>query len=59
MAKTSEATVLKELQDIKRLLVLALIENDVSQDKIANALDVNQSTVSRLISLTKKKSTTK
>lgn len=55
MAKTPEATVLKELQDIKRLLVLALIENDVSQDKIANALDVNQSTVSRLISPTKKK----
>jgi DNA-binding transcriptional ArsR family regulator len=47
--------ILKELQDIKRLLILALIQGGHSQEKIAAALDVNQSTISRLLSPPKKK----
>lgn len=48
--------VLKELQDIKRLLMLALMQGGQSQEKIAAALDVNQSTISRLLSPGKKES---
>jgi len=47
--------ILKELQDIKKLLILALMESTLSQEKIADALDVNQSTISRLLSPVKKK----
>jgi predicted XRE-type DNA-binding protein len=48
--------ILKELQDIKKLLILALMESTLSQEKIADALDVNQSTISRLLSPVKKRS---
>jgi DNA-binding transcriptional ArsR family regulator len=40
--------VLKELEDIKRLLMLALLRDGVSQGDIAKALGVNQSTISRM-----------
>lgn len=49
-------SLLKELQDIKTLLILALIQGGLSQEDIATALDVNQSTISRLLSTDKKRS---
>jgi predicted transcriptional regulator len=45
----SETEQLKELQSIKRLLILLLMKNKVSQEEIAKALGVDQSVVSRLI----------
>lgn len=41
-------TLLTELQDIKKLLILALIYDGCSQAEIAHALNVNQSSVSRM-----------
>lgn len=38
----------RTLEDIKRLLIMALLRSGASQDEIANALGVNQSTISRL-----------
>ncbi len=41
---------LKELKDIKKLLILLLMQNGVGQDKIAKALGLkDQSAVSHLI----------
>jgi DNA-binding transcriptional ArsR family regulator len=40
--------VLKELEDIKRLLMLALLRDGVSQGDIAKALGVSQPTISRM-----------
>jgi IS30 family transposase len=40
---------LRELGDVKRLLILQLLAQGVSQDQIARALGVNQSTISRLV----------
>jgi hypothetical protein len=37
-----------ELEDIKRLLMLGLLRDGVSQGDIAKALGVNQSTISRM-----------
>ena len=52
MAKRSDdsdaSSVPKELQDIKRLLMLALLRDGVSQGDIANALGVSQPTISRM-----------
>lgn len=52
MAKRDRATdatgVLKELQDIKRLITLGLLKAGASQGEIAKALGVNQSSVSRM-----------
>ncbi|HEV2111385.1 MAG TPA: helix-turn-helix domain-containing protein [Gammaproteobacteria bacterium] len=39
---------LKELQDIKRILVVALIKSGASQGEVATALNVNQSSISRM-----------
>ncbi len=58
MATKGEAPdnqVSSELQDIKKLLILALLQAGVSQEKIAAALAVNQSTVSRLLAPEAKK----
>ena len=45
----SDATgVLKELDDIKRLLMLALLRGGASQGDIAKALGVSQPTISRM-----------
>lgn len=38
----------KELSDIKRLLVLALLRDGSTQTEVARALGVGQSTVSRM-----------
>lgn len=38
----------KELQDFKRLTILAMLKFGFTQAEIAAALDVNQSTVSRM-----------
>lgn len=40
---------LKELRDIKKLLILLLEANDVDQRKIAAALGVTQSAISHLV----------
>lgn len=52
MAKRDRATdatgVLKELQDIKRLLALGLLKSGASQGEVAKALGVNQSSISRM-----------
>jgi IS30 family transposase len=40
---------LQELGDVKRLLILQLLAQGVSQGQIARALGVNQSTISRLV----------
>lgn len=40
---------LKELQSIKRLLILLLMKNKVAQEEIAKALGLDQSAVSRMI----------
>jgi len=44
-----DSQLIVELQDIKKLLILALIHAGVSQDKIAVALQVNQSTISGVL----------
>ena len=45
----TEDPLLLELGDIKRLLILQLLVQGVSQDQVARALGVNQSTISRLV----------
>jgi len=40
--------VMATVDDIKKLLILALLKNGVSQAEIAAALNINQSSVSRL-----------
>jgi DNA-binding NarL/FixJ family response regulator len=45
----SNDPVVRELLDVKRLLILQLLAQGTSQDQIASALGVNQSTVSRLV----------
>ncbi len=40
--------VLKELEDIKKLLMLALLRDGVSQGDLAKALGVSQPTISRM-----------
>lgn len=47
-ADSDAVGVLKELEHIKRLLMLALLRDGVSQGDIAKALGVNQSTISRM-----------
>ena len=42
------SNVTKELEDIKRLLMLALLRDGVSQGDIAKALGVTQPTISRM-----------
>jgi predicted XRE-type DNA-binding protein len=47
--QASEAIgVLRELEDIKRLLLLALLRTGVSQADIAKALSVSQPSISRM-----------
>jgi hypothetical protein len=40
--------IVEELREIKKLLIFALINDGVSQDAIAKALNLNQSSISRL-----------
>ena len=49
MARKSGDTVAKELEDIKRLLILSLIRGGTAnQEEIAKALGVSQSSISRM-----------
>lgn len=51
MAKKSKRDtdpVLQHLSDIRRLLVLALLRNGATQEEIAVALDISQSSVSKM-----------
>ena len=48
-SKSTATGSLKELQDIKRLLVLGLVRSGVSQEHVAKALGVNQSSISRML----------
>lgn len=50
--------VIGELQDIKRLLVAALLRSGMTQDGVAKALGANQSTVSRLLQPPKRRQKT-
>jgi predicted transcriptional regulator len=43
-----DSLVINELQDIKRLLVAILIRSGASQGEVALALNVNQSSISRM-----------
>jgi IS30 family transposase len=43
-----DTSFVKEMQDIKRLLILALLRSSASQTEIATALNVNKSTISRM-----------
>ncbi len=47
-AAVGEEAVVKELVDIKRLMVLALLRDGASQSDIAAALGVSQPSVSRM-----------
>jgi predicted XRE-type DNA-binding protein len=40
--------VLRELEDIKRLLLLALLRSGASQEEVAKALGVSQPSISRM-----------
>lgn len=55
----NEALISKELDAIKRLLVLQLITSGVQAKDIALALGVSKMTVSRLVATRKIKKTTK
>jgi len=46
--RTADDPVLAELIAIKRLLIFALMKNGASQGEVAEALGVNQSTISRM-----------
>lgn len=47
---TPEATgLLKELQDIKRLMILGLLRSGAKQEQIAAALGISQSSISRML----------
>ena len=47
-AAGDEDPVVKELVDIKRLMVLALLRDGAKQDEIAAALGISQPSVSRM-----------
>lgn len=47
-ATVPEDPVVKELSDIKRLMILALLRDGATQGDIATALGVNQSSISRM-----------
>ena len=51
--KDTNAQMIKLLEDIKRLLVLQLLTSGVQTTDIAIALDVNKSSVSRMVPLQK------
>lgn len=45
---------LKELRDIKKLLILIAVKNEVSVNEVAKTLGVDQSAISHLLNPTKK-----
>jgi len=48
--KTDEAKIAEELNSIKRLLILALLNSGLSQSEIAGALQIDRSVISRMFS---------
>lgn len=50
----NEDDLVKELQSIKMLLVLQLLESGVKQSVIASFLGVSEATISRMLAGTKK-----
>ena len=46
----SLAKIAEGLEDVKRLLIFALMRSGASQGDVAKALGVNQSSISRLVS---------
>ena len=55
MSKEEQST-LKELQSIKKLLVLSLIKSGATSEEIASALGIDSSTVRHMFSMKKVKS---
>ncbi len=47
-------TVAQDLNDIKKLLILLLLKREVTQIEISNALGVDNSVISRMMSAKKK-----
>lgn len=45
----SEETLLSEMRDVKRLLILQLLENGTPQNRIASMLDISPATMSRML----------
>lgn len=58
-AKKPSDPVLDQLDQIKRLLVVQLLRDGVNQDQIAGALDIGQSSVSRMMAAYTKASVSK
>jgi hypothetical protein len=54
-ATTSSDPTAKELQAIKRLMILFMIRNGLNQDDIAKALEMDRSTVSKMFGGTGRK----
>lgn len=48
MSKTEE-TLLSEMRDVKRLLILQLLENGTPQGRIASMLEISPATMSRML----------
>jgi DNA invertase Pin-like site-specific DNA recombinase len=53
MAKKKQSKKLEPLEEIKRLLILGLIHNGVQANDIATILNVNKSTISRIVPVLK------
>lgn len=51
-----EQLILKELQSIKKLLILSLIKSGATSEEIGSALEVDSSTVRHMFSMKKTKS---
>ena len=43
------SSLLSELQDIKKLFILSLLQQGISQNDVAAALNVNPSTITRML----------
>lgn len=46
---TSEEALVSEMRDVKRLLILQLLENGTPQGRIASMLDISPATMSRML----------
>ncbi len=45
----SDDALLSEMRDVKRLLILQLLENGTPQSRIASMLDISPATMSRML----------
>lgn len=48
-AKSDDQALLDEVKALKKLLILSLLANGISQTDIARALNVDQSTISKMV----------